>query len=89
MGPVLRHGLFHMANDSGLFRTADDLEREGADVRRLGLGKGDRRWLPLYEAKMLSHFDHRFSTYEGATQAQLNMQTLPRLSDAEHMTTAS
>ena len=33
---------------------------------------------------MLSHFDHRFSTYRGATQAQLNVGSLPRLSDAEH-----
>ena len=35
-------------------------------------------------AKMLGHFDHRFSTYRGATQAQLNVGSLPRLSDAEH-----
>jgi hypothetical protein len=33
---------------------------------------------------MLWHFDHRFSTYHMATQAQLNMQTLPRFSDSEH-----
>lgn len=35
--------------------------------------------LPLYEAKMIYHFDHRYSTYENATQAQLNMGTLPNL----------
>ena len=33
---------------------------------------------------MLSHFDHRFSTYRGATQAQLNVGSLPRLSEKEH-----
>ena len=33
---------------------------------------------------MLSHFDHRFSTYRGATQAQLNVGSLPRLTDREH-----
>lgn len=27
---------------------------------------------------MLSHFDHRFSTYRDATQANLNKGTLPR-----------
>ena len=27
---------------------------------------------------MLSHWDHRFSTYADATQAQLNKGTLPR-----------
>ena len=35
--------------------------------------------LPLYEAKMINHFDSRFSTYDGATQAQMNKGTLPRL----------
>ena len=40
--------------------------------------------MPLYEAKLLGHFDHRFSTYRGATQAQLNVGSLPRLSEKEH-----
>jgi hypothetical protein len=44
----------------------------------------DKRWLPLYEAKMLNLFDHRFSTYAGATQAELNMQTLPLISQTAH-----
>ena len=33
---------------------------------------------------MVNHFDHRFSTYEGATQAQLNVGALPRLDAAAH-----
>jgi hypothetical protein len=37
----------------------------------------DNVYLPLFEAKMVHHFDHRFGTYEGATQAQLNENTLP------------
>ena len=40
--------------------------------------EGQTEYLPLYEAKMLGHFDHRFSTYKGATQAQLNVGSLPR-----------
>lgn len=38
-----------------------------------------QRMLPLYEAKMIHHFDHRLGTYEGQTRAQANMGTLPRL----------
>ncbi|OBB87562.1 restriction endonuclease [Mycobacterium colombiense] len=74
--------LFHMANDSGLFRTADDL----ADAKFNGWSytRGNKEYVPLYEAKMLGHFDHRFSTYKDATQAQLNLRTLPRLSDEAH-----
>jgi hypothetical protein len=37
----------------------------------------------LYEAKMLSHWNSRFSTYADATQAQLNVGSLPRLTEAQ------
>lgn len=74
--------LFHMANDSGLFHTADDL----ADAKFNGWSytRDSKEYVPLYEAKMLSHFDHRFSTYKGATQAQLNVGSLPRLTEEQH-----
>lgn len=74
--------LFHMANDSGLFHTADDL----ADAKFNGWSykRDGKEYVPLYEAKLLSHFDHRFSTYKDATQAQLNVRALPRLSDEQH-----
>ncbi|KKC06290.1 restriction endonuclease [Mycobacterium nebraskense] len=75
-------GLFNMASDSGLFHTAEDL----ADAKFDGWSykRGNKEYVPLYEGKMLWHFDHRFSTYRKATPAQLRMQTLPRVSDEEH-----
>jgi hypothetical protein len=36
--------------------------------------------LPLHEAKMIHQFDHRYATYEGASQAQLNVGSLPQIS---------
>ena len=39
--------------------------------------------LPLYEAKMIWQFDHRFGTYEGATQANLNLGNLPQTTDGQ------
>ena len=36
--------------------------------------------LPLYEAKMIHQFDHRYGTYEGQTEAQANVGTLPPVS---------
>jgi len=57
--------MFHMANDSALFR-----------------GEGDNL-LPLYEAKMIWHFDHRYATYEGATQANINEGSLPKLTPGQ------
>ncbi|OBF29768.1 DNA methyltransferase [Mycobacterium sp. ACS4331] len=74
--------LFHMANDSELFHTPDDLA--DAEFNGWSYTRGNKEYVPLYEAKMLSHFDHRYATYKGATQAQLNKGTLPRLTDEQH-----
>ena len=71
--------MYHMANDSGLFRTREELERDGWTLRGNVFVKDGRRMLPLYEAKMVHHFDHRYGTYLGQTHSQANMGTLPRL----------
>ncbi|MET7972437.1 DNA methyltransferase [Streptomyces mirabilis] len=83
--------MFHMANDSHLFRpdaqigeTFDDLIKDGWHLDGNVLVRGDERLLPLYEAKMLHHFDHRFSTYENATEKQLAVGTLPRFTVEQH-----
>ena len=36
-----------------------------------GFVKGKEVWLPLYEAKMIHHFDHRWATYEGTETKDL------------------
>lgn len=61
--------MFHMANDSHLFRTREQLEREGYELKGNVFEKDSEKYLPLYEAKMIHHFDHRWATYEnGATR---------------------
>jgi hypothetical protein len=74
--------MFDMANDSGLFHQPKDLA--SAHFNGWSYEHGRKEHVPLYEAKMLSFFDHRFSTYRGATQAQLNVGSLPRPPDEEH-----
>ncbi len=100
--------LFDMSNDSGLFRTAVDLQREGLvrdgmdwvspsstagvlplaggrDVGELDLAGGGprtpQRYVPLYEAKMIHQFDHRWATYsndgESASDVTLEDKTDP------------
>ena len=70
--------LFDMSNDSQHFRTAEKLKADGYKLEGDVFVGPDERYLPLYEAKMLHHFDHRHSTYEGATQSQLNVGILPK-----------
>jgi hypothetical protein len=55
--------MFHMTNDSHLFRTAEELTAEGAALTGNIWTVGTRKWLPLYEAKMAHHFNHRFGDY--------------------------
>lgn len=81
-GLSFSQGLFNMSSDSGIFHNADDLV--DAKFNGWSYTRGNNEYVPLYEAKMLSHFDHRFSTYKGATQAQLNVGSLPRLTDEQH-----
>ena len=91
-GVEFRQGLFNMTSDSGMFRTASELQalgliREGADwlareethqkspsplesTVKGALEPNDSstrslvRYVPLYEAKMFWHFDHRWSSFE-------------------------
>ncbi|MGW4012672.1 Eco57I restriction-modification methylase domain-containing protein [Streptomyces sp. NPDC004763] len=76
--------MFHMGDDSGRFKSAEDLVQEGWVHEETVFSKEGRRFLPLYEAKFVHHFDARFSTYENATQAQINKGTLPRLDGGAH-----
>jgi hypothetical protein len=62
---VLRQGLFNMTADSDLFRTREDLEAQGFRLVGNRFVRGEEVYLPLYEAKMFWHYDHRFATFEG------------------------
>ena len=70
-----RQGLFNTTSDSGLFGTADRFE-EASNAEQSGnmwivyesLVEGDDTpgwYRPLYEAKMIHQFDHRWATYAG------------------------
>ena len=58
-----QQGLFNMTSDSHLFRTIEELQSEGATRNGNQWSRGGQRWLPLYEAKMAHHFNHRFGDY--------------------------
>jgi len=73
--------VFHMSNDSGYFRTDEQLSgqgflRDGPDWRH---GDG-RHYVPLFEAKMIHHFDHRFGSYAGLDERPGD-GSLPETSD--------
>jgi hypothetical protein len=73
-----------MANDSKLFRTKDQLYADGWRLSANVFNKTGANYLPLYEAKMIHHFDHRWGTYDGQTEAQANQGKLPELDEKMH-----
>ncbi|MFE0676147.1 Eco57I restriction-modification methylase domain-containing protein [Streptomyces sp. NPDC058867] len=76
--------MFMMNTDSDKFRTRDDLISDGWHPEGNVFVQSGKRVLPLYEGKMLHHYDSRFSTYENASEKQLNKGTLPRFTEQQH-----
>lgn len=57
--------MLDMSNDSHLFRTYQQLSATGAElVGSVWHGQDGNHFVPLYEAKMVHQFDHRWATYE-------------------------
>ena len=65
-GITFQQGLYNMTSASEFFRTFEQLSdqgfgRDGSNWRH----EDGRVYVPLYEAKMIHHFDHRFGSYAG------------------------
>ena len=87
-GITFKQGLFNMTSDSGLFKTKEQLENQGWDLNKNIFEKGESKYLPLYEAKMIHHYNHRFGDYrdlpKGSKSTQLPRVPLERLQDPNY-----
>jgi hypothetical protein len=57
--------MFHMSNDSHLFRTREQLEAEGWRLEGNEFVRSSDRYLPLYEGRFGHQFNHRFAEQPG------------------------
>jgi hypothetical protein len=80
--------MFHMTNDSSLFRTKEELEERGCKLAGSTFSDGGHRYLPLYESKLLHQFNHRPSTFDGTLpedrfkmKAATNSSSIAKLQD--------
>jgi hypothetical protein len=62
--------MFHMANDSELFRTRGELAQAAWRLEGNRFVKDTHVMLPLYEAKMAYIYTHRSGTYEAAAPGE-------------------
>ncbi len=61
--PVKYFRMFDMTNDSRLFKTQEELEKEGFyPVEGNRLKRGGDEFSPLYVGRMIHHYDHRASS---------------------------
>lgn len=77
--------MFHMGSSSDKFLFDDEVREQLAafDGIRGTLDTGEEVY-PLYEGKMLWHFDSRYGTYQGQTQKQANKGVLPHVGTSDH-----
>jgi hypothetical protein len=82
--------MFHMTNDSNLFFTKEELENKGFKLNGNIFSKKNENYLPIYEAKLTSQYNHRSSTFEGIkvenrfkTHAGVNSASIDELKNFE------
>jgi hypothetical protein len=79
--------MFDLSNDAGMFHIREELEAEGWKLEGNVFHRGKKRMVPLYEAKMLSMFDHRAADVVKSENAA-QRQNQPRyLTDSDHSDT--
>ena len=68
-GIQFRQGLFNMTSKSHLFRGREELRNDGWCLQEDVFHRDRDRYLPLFEAKMFHHFNHRWRTLGGSRGA--------------------
>ncbi|MBD2512117.1 N-6 DNA methylase [Nostoc muscorum FACHB-395] len=78
------HRMLNQTDDSSLFSSREELISQGYKLVGNKFIKDNDIMFPVYEAKMIHQYDHRFGTYDGQTKAQLNQGKLPELDETQH-----
>ena len=83
--PIRYRTMFHMTNDSHLFRTAPQLEADGSyPVKGNQWKKGNELYLPLYQGRMIWHFDHRANSVHFNPKNMHNPYLSQEVIEAQH-----
>jgi type II restriction/modification system DNA methylase subunit YeeA len=79
--------MYMMNTGSRIFKTKEELESTDWKLDGNIFELDGERMVPVYEAKMIHQFDHRFGTYANQTQAQANQNKLPEFDENDHANT--
>jgi len=71
--------ILNLTDDSHLFKTQEELSALGAELQgNMWVTKDGLDFLPLYEPKMIHHYDHRWASYNARSE------TFSDVSEADH-----
>ena len=83
--PVRYVRMFDMTNDSHLFETAEQLEAGGAySTAPNRYRRGNSEWAPLYQGRMIHHFDHRANAVDFNPENVNNPYLSVPVNDEQH-----
>ena len=83
--PVRYNRMFDMTNDSHLFRTAEQLDAEGFyPIEGNRWKRGAELYLPLYQGRMIWHFDHRANSVRVNPESTHNPYLSEEVTQAQH-----
>ena len=83
--PVKYMTMFHMTNDSHLFRTATELDTEGFyPVEGNRWKRGEKLYLPLYQGRMIHQFDHRANSVRVNPESTHNPYLSEEIGEVQH-----
>ena len=71
--------MFHMSNDSHLFKTCQDLKNDGYELRANNFFRGNDVFIPLYESKMIQLYNHRHGDFRDSNHQRAHI--LPSISN--------
>lgn len=84
--------MFHMANDSHIFKTRQDLKSQGYSFDGDYFARGTEKFVRLYEAKMINLYNHRHGDFNDAENGErahiLPAIPLERLKDSSYRTSS-
>jgi len=75
--------IFHLTDDSDLLRRREELGDTGWQLQGNVFTRHGKRMLPLYEAKMVHHFDHRWNLFCDSDNDETRRLTLVEKQDPE------
>ena len=77
--------MLDMTNDSGLFETAEELEAAGSyRTAPNRYRRGNAEWAPLYQGRMIHHFDHRANAVDFNPESVNNPYFSVPVEDEQH-----